>query len=262
MVESSTHILVIPSYNTGRILERTIAEAIAVWQPVWLFIDGSTDDAHETFLANPDRWPGLTVFVSRENRGKGATALWAADEAIRAGFTHMLLMDADGQHPADRVADFMAASIAQPEATIMGQPDFGPDAPWIRLAGRQLSIALTQLETLWGGIADPLFGFRIYPVEPLRRAFARTDSGRRYDFDPEAAVRLFWAGVRPIKRRAAVRYVPRDEGGVSHFHYLRDNVTMVCLHGRLLPAFLLRCFRVVQLSRRFRRQATEDSSSG
>lgn len=259
MTESTTHVLVIPSYNTGRILERTLREAIAVWQPVWLFIDGSTDGAHERFLAEPERWPGLRVFVSDENRGKGATALWAADEAQRAGFTHMLLMDADGQHPADRVADFMAASKAHPEATIMGQPDFGPDAPFIRLAGRQLSIGLTQLETLWGGIADPLFGFRVYPVEPLLRAFADTPSGRRYDFDPEAAVRLFWAGVRPIRRRAAVRYVAREEGGVSHFHYLRDNITMICLHARLLPLFLLKCFRVAQLSRRFRREAAASS---
>ncbi|WP_309387039.1 glycosyltransferase [Cerasicoccus frondis] len=261
MTESTTHVLVIPSYNTGRILERTIREAIAVWQPVWLFIDGSTDGAHEQFLKEPDQWPGLRVFVSAENRGKGATALLAAEEAHRVGFTHLLLMDADGQHPTDRVADFMEESKRCPEATIMGQPDFGPDAPFIRLAGRQLSIGLTQLETLWGGIADPLFGFRIFPIRPLIDAFAKTPSGRRYDFDPEAAVRLFWAGVRPIKRTAAVRYVAKEEGGVSHFHYLRDNLTMICLHARLLAAFIPRCFRVAQLSLKWRQLAAEESSS-
>ncbi|WP_309400995.1 glycosyltransferase family 2 protein [Cerasicoccus maritimus] len=261
MTESASHVLVIPSYNTGPILERTIAEAIQVWRPVWLFIDGSTDGAHEVFLKEPEQYPGLRVFVSKENRGKGATALWAAEEARKAGFTHMLLMDADGQHPADRVADFMEESARRPGATIMGQPDFGPDAPFIRLAGRQLSIGLTQLETLWGGIADPLFGFRVFPVEPLIEAFAQTPSGRRYDFDPEAAVRLFWAGVQPIKRTAAVRYVTKEEGGVSHFHYLRDNLTMICLHTRLLAAFLPRCFRIAQLSRKWRRLAAGDSSS-
>lgn len=261
MSESTSHVVVIPSYNTGRILEYTIREAIAAWQPVWLFIDGSNDAAHDVFLKHPADWPGLRVFVSKENRGKGATALWAAEEAVKAGFTHMLLMDADGQHPADHIESFMQASLENPEATIMGQPDFGPDAPWIRMAGRQLSIGLTQLETLWGGIADPLFGFRIYPVQPLLDAFAQTASGRRYDFDPEAAVRLFWAGIRPIRRRTPVRYVPKEEGGVSHFHYLRDNVTMVCLHGRLLPAFLFRCFQVASISRRFRREDASRSSS-
>lgn len=257
MTESSTHVVVIPSYNTGPILRRTITDALAVWNPVWLLIDGSTDGAHEEFLKNPEQWPGLRVFVQKENAGKGATALLAAQEAMNAGYTHMLLMDADGQHPTHQIAEFMAASAEAPDATIMGQPDFGPDAPMIRLAGRQLSIALTQVETLWGGIADPLYGFRVYPVRPLLNAFKQTTMGRRYDFDPAAAVRLFWAGVRPIKLKAAVRYVPKDEGGISHFHYLRDNLTMVCLHVRLLPEFLLKCFHIAQIKRRFRRTSAK-----
>jgi glycosyltransferase involved in cell wall biosynthesis len=254
MNASPTHVLVLPSYNTGPILERTVREALKHWQPVWLFIDGSTDGAHELFLKKPDEWPGLRVFVSKANRGKGATAAWAADEAARAGFTHLLLMDADGQHPADCVPALMALSREHPEATVMGQPDFGPDAPWVRLAGRQLSVGLTQLETLWGGLADPLFGMRVYPVGPLRAVMARTRFARRYDFDPEVAVRLFWAGVPPLRQRVPVRYVPPEEGGVSHFHYLRDNTFMVWLHIRLLLAFLPRCLTVARLSRRFRRQ--------
>lgn len=254
MNASPTHVLVLPSYNTGPILERTVREALEYWQPVWLLIDGSTDGAHELFLKNPDAWPGLRVFVSQTNRGKGATAAWAADEAARAGFTHLLLMDADGQHPAASVPALMALSREHPEATVMGQPDFGPDAPWVRLAGRQLSVGLTQLETLWGGLADPLFGMRVYPVSPLRAVMARTRFARRYDFDPEVAVRLFWAGVPPLRHRVPVRYVPPEEGGVSHFHYLRDNAFMVWLHIRLLLAFLPRCLSVARLSRRFRRQ--------
>ena len=57
---------------------------------------------------------------------------------------------------------------------------------------------------------------------------------RRFDFDPEAAVRLVWAGVPPINRDAPVRYFRPDEGGVSHFHYLRDNVLLTWMHVRLL----------------------------
>ncbi|QYY36224.1 glycosyltransferase family 2 protein [Ruficoccus sp. ZRK36] len=253
MNSSSTHVLVLPSYNTGPILRRTVEAALACWQPVWLFIDGSTDGAHACFLEHPEDWPGLRVFVSEENRGKGGTAARAADEAAQAGFTHLLLMDADGQHPAESVPELMEQSCGQLEAVVMGQPDFGPDAPWVRLAGRQLSIGLTQFETLWGGLADPLFGMRVYPVAALRQVMAQTQFARRYDFDPEVAVRLFWAGVPPVKHRVPVRYVSAEEGGVSHFHYLRDNVFMVWLHIRLLLAFLPRCLSVARLSRRFRR---------
>lgn len=258
MSKSQSHVLVIPSFNTGRILVETVREALKHWQPVWLFIDGSTDNAHQVFLDHPTDWEGLTVFVSAENRGKGATAYWAAQEAARAGYTHLLLMDADGQHPADCIPGLMGLSQTQPETMAMGQPDFGPDAPWVRLAGRQLSIGLTQFETLWGGLADPLFGFRVYPVQPLLSVMTKTAFARRYDFDPEVAVRLYWDGVRPIRQKVPVRYITPEAGGISHFHYLRDNLYMVWLHLRLLLAFIPRCLHVAKLSRRYRRLADGD----
>jgi len=46
---------------------------------------------------------------------------------------------------------------------------------------------------------------------------------RRFDFDSEAVIRLRWQGVRPINIPTPVRYFRADEGGVSHFKYLRDN---------------------------------------
>ncbi|MCP6652077.1 glycosyltransferase family 2 protein, partial [Klebsiella pneumoniae] len=81
-----------------------------------------------------------------------------------------------------------------------------------------MSNAWADLETLWAGIGDSLYGFRVYPVAPLAAIMRRQPWMRGFDFDPEAAVRLCWAGVRPIRIDAPVRYFGRDEGGVSHFH--------------------------------------------
>ena len=63
---------------------------------------------------------------------------------------------------------------------------------------------------------------------------------RRFDFDPEAVVRLCWRGVRPINRPAPVRYFDADQDGVSHFNYLRDNILLTWMHIRLCLGFLLR----------------------
>jgi hypothetical protein len=63
---------------------------------------------------------------------------------------------------------------------------------------------------------------------------------RRFDFDPEAAVRLCWAGVKPINVPAPVSYFRAEEGGVSHFRYLRDNALLTWMHARLFLEFLLR----------------------
>jgi hypothetical protein len=133
----------------------------------------------------------------------------------------------------------MRAPQAAPGAPILGKPVFGPDAPPLRLQGRKLSIALVRLECLGGGIDDPLFGFRVYPLAPLAAAMHRTRFARRYDFDPEIAVRLLWAGVRPVNLPAPCKYLAPAEGGVSHFHYLRDNLRMAWLHARLITMLLL-----------------------
>jgi len=149
-------------------------------------------------------------------------------------------MDSDGQHPADRIPEFMAASQAQPAAAILGRPVFGPEVPLERLHGRKLSVALARLEILGRGIDDPLFGFRVYPAAALLAALNSTRRARGFDFDPEIAVRLVWAGVPTVNLPAPCRYLSRAEGGVSHFHYLRDNLKLLWLHFRLVPQLLWR----------------------
>jgi len=239
MTPSATHFVLLPSYNTGPRLTGVVAEVLRAWQPVLVVVDGSTDDGGPAMLELAQREPGLTVLVLPRNAGKGAAVLAGLHDAAGRGFTHALVMDADGQHPAASIAGFMETSRQQPGAMILGRPIFGPEVPPERRHGRKLSIGLVHFETLGTAIADPLFGFRVYPVQPLLSALGRRHGGRRYDFDTEAAVRLFWAGVRPVNVGAPVRYFTRAEGGVSHFHYGRDNLTLIWLHTRLIIELLL-----------------------
>ena len=240
MIDTSGHLVLIPSYNPGEKVFETLAAARAQWSPVWVVVDGSTDGTTERLLALAETDPGLRVLVLPENQGKGAAILYGLLEAQKAGFTHALTMDADGQHPADRILDFMQQSRQAPEAMILGKPVFAADAPKLRVYGRQVSNTWANLETLWMGIGDSLFGFRVYPIEPLKKIMLRHRWMRRFDFDPEAVVRLCWAGVRPINVPTVVRYFTAEEGGVSHFNYLRDNLLLTGMHTRLFLGFLLR----------------------
>jgi glycosyltransferase involved in cell wall biosynthesis len=236
-MSASTHLVLIPTFNTGARLLGTVVDALKQWPAVWVVVDGSTDgsDAALDSLAHP----GLRVLRLRENVGKGGAVLAAAAEALRGGFTHALVMDADGQHPAAQIGQFLDTSRRNPGALVLGAPVFDDDAPFVRLHGRKLSVGLVHLETFGRGIRDPLFGFRVYPLEPLVRIMNRCRFGRRYDFDPEIAVRLHWSGCAIINLPATCRYIPRSEGGVSHFNYLRDNARMVWLHARLLTELAL-----------------------
>lgn len=237
MQASASHLVLIPSYNTGPILLETVRAARAAWAPVWVVLDGSTDGSRERLAPFAAADPHLRVLELPVNSGKGAAVLLGLREAAAAGFTHALTMDADGQHPAGAIPAFMAASAAAPEAMILGVPAFDASAPKLRVRGRRVSNFWANLETLWAGIGDSLYGFRVYPIAPLERIMAGTRWMRRFDFDPEAAVRLVWAGVRPINRPAPVRYLRPDEGGVSHFRYLRDNALLTWMHLRLMLGF-------------------------
>jgi len=237
---SSTHVVVIPSYDTGPLVYSTVAAARAAWSPVWVVVDGSRDGTAEGLLAMAAGDAGLRVDVLAKNSGKGAAVLHALEAALAQGFTHALTMDADGQHPADRIAALMAESTAHPDAMVLGRPVFDASAPLLRVRGRRVSNAWTNLETLGAGIADSLYGFRVYPIAPLVDIMHRQPWMRRFDFDTEAVVRLAWRGVRPINVDAPVRYLRADEGGVSHFRYGRDNALLTWMHLRLLLGFALR----------------------
>jgi glycosyltransferase involved in cell wall biosynthesis len=240
VIPSRTHLVLIPSYNPGARAVDTVRAARAHWDPVWVIVDGSTDGSAEALSAMARIDPSLRVIVRSHNGGKGAALLDGLIEAQRAGFTHALTMDADGQHPADCIATFMSASAAAPEAMILGDPVFDATAPRIRLRGRRVANWCTNLETLWSGIHDTLFGFRVYPIGPLIAVMQRSRWMRRFDFDAEAVVRLSWRGVPAVNVPAPVRYFSPEEGGVSHFNYWRDNVLLTSMYLRLVAGFVVR----------------------
>lgn len=234
----SARLVLIPSYNTGRKLAETVLEARQHWQPVWVVIDGSNDGSADGLETKA----GLRIFRLARNSGKGAAVLEGLRAATAHGLTHALVMDADGQHPAAAIGDFMALAARHPAAMILGVPVFDTSAPRVRVLGRRISNALVRWLT-GADIGDALFGFRIYPIAELLSVMESSRHMRRYDFEAEAVVRLSWQGVAAINRSVPVRYFRADEGGISHFRYGRDNLLLACMYGRLIAAAILRRLR-------------------
>jgi glycosyltransferase involved in cell wall biosynthesis len=240
MQASATHLVLIPSYNPGHKVFDTVAAARACWNPVWVIVDASTDGTDKALLTLAARDEGLKVIVLPTNLGKGGAVLHGAKIAENLGFTHVLTLDSDGQHPSAMIPQFMAASIKQPDALVLGKPVFDGAAPQLRVQGRKISNWWANLETLWQGIGDSLYGFRVYPLQPLIETMEQSRWMRRFDFDVEIVVRLCWYGLRPLNIDAPVKYFSADDGGVSHFKYGRDNVLLTGMHVRLFLTFLLK----------------------
>lgn len=245
-----SHVVIIPSYNTGARLFHTVAAIRRQGWPVWVVIDGSTDGTGEELAHMAADDPALHVSVLPRNRGKGAAILHGLRLAHAHGFTHVVTVDADGQHSAGHIETLITLSREYPEAMVLGVPVFDASAPAIRIAGHVIANFWANLVTLWWGIGDSLFGFRVYPLAPLLRTFEETHWMRSFDFDSEAAIRLCWQGVPPLNVPTPVRYFRREDGGVSHFNYLRDNILLVFMYIRLFAGLLPRLPKL--LARRFR----------
>jgi len=234
-----THLVLIPSYNTGARLSETVTKAHSYWRDVWVVIDGSGDGSGEALATRAGHRNGLRIIYRSVNGGKGAAILDGLRLAAVDGFTHVLIMDADGQHPASSIREFIALSRENPHDLILGQPIFDDSAPRVRVIGRRLGNILARLET-GKDIGDSLFGFRVYPVAELLNLMESGARMRRFDFDTEALVRLSWTDLHAIKRPVPVRYFRRNEGGVSHFRYGRDNFLLAAMHARLIGESLRR----------------------
>lgn len=173
----------------------------------------------------------IVVVRHPNNLGKGRAIASGLAKAADFGFTHALQMDADGQHNLGDVERFIETAKHNPDSLILGAPVFDSSAPRARVWGRKLSVWMVWLETGSRKIADPLCGYRVYPVAATLTVCHSIPIGARMDFDPEIAVRMSWSGVPMVNVSTLVVY-SRDEA--SNFDYLKDNLRMILLHVRLV----------------------------
>lgn len=72
---SNTHLVLIPSYNPGAIVAETVRAARQYWNPVWVVIDGSTDESPALLQDLAAQDDGLRILTLPRNSGKGAAVL-------------------------------------------------------------------------------------------------------------------------------------------------------------------------------------------
>lgn len=221
--------VIIPTYDNPATLANVVARVRVHVTDIIVVDDGSAAPAHAVAQTLAERKLAHVVFRDR-NGGKGAAVSTGLETAHALGFTHALQIDADGQHDPDDIPRFLAASQRCPEALVLGQPIFDESAPKGRLWGRKVSVVWCAIETRSRAVGDPLCGYRVYPVEAALWVAAR---GLAMDFDPEIAVRMYWAGAPIVHISTAVKYFSREQGGVSHFHLWRDTLRISIMHTRL-----------------------------
>ena len=226
---------IIPTYDNPRTIAHVVASVRAHLRDVIVVDDGSAEPAQRV-LAELAARAQAQLIRREQNGGKGAAVKQGFAAALAQGFTHALQIDADGQHCSADIPRFLEAARAQPEALILGAPQFSSDAPKARLWGRLISVFFVHLETAGRVIVDPLCGYRMYPLAAALACAPRAD---HMQFDPEIAVRMVWYGVPVQNLSTPVTYIARADGGVSHFKLVRDNLRISLMHSRLMTRMIM-----------------------
>jgi len=223
-------LIVIPLYNHASTV-RAVAQAVLHRESNLLVVDdGSSDGGSDTL-------EGLSLHLVRHdhNQGKGNAILTAARWAKEHGFTHILTIDADGQHDPDDLALLLEKGRDSEWAIVIGKRDFNtPNVPESSKFGRNFSAFWAKVQT-GQRIDDIQSGLRLYPLAVFECLRLRQS---RYAFEMEVIIKALWAGFEVCEVDARVYYPPKEER-VSHFNKWRDNVEISLLNTRLTFRALL-----------------------
>ena len=227
----------VPFYNHPQNIKALITALKTYELPVVVVDDGS-DEASKQILAELERTEWILLLTRAQNGGKGIAMKDGFKFASERGFSHVLQIDADFQHDAALIGEFLRQSEAHPQSIVCANPIYGDDAPKSRVHGRKITNFWVAINTLSLGIKDAMCGFRVYPLEQLKKAAAKSKTSRM-EFDIEILVNAARQGVDMRWIDTCVRY---EKGGISHFKMLRDNALISLMHAKCffsLPKFML-----------------------
>ncbi|WP_332853715.1 glycosyltransferase family 2 protein [Duganella sp. S19_KUP01_CR8] len=242
--------IVVPVYDHEHAIGAVLDGLLRHGAPCILVDDGSGAACAAVLDALAQQHAGSVTLVRLpRNQGKGVAVLSGFRRAAELGYTHVLQIDADGQHETGDVPKFLAQAAARPDAIVAGHPVYDESVPKVRLYGRYATHIWVWINTLSFDIKDSMCGFRVYPVAAVNALAARTPIGARMNFDTDILVRLFWDGLQVVNLPTRVRY-PTD--GVSHFRMWRDNVLITWMHAKLFFGMLPRIPRLLARKRQVR----------
>jgi glycosyltransferase involved in cell wall biosynthesis len=222
--DSNKILVVVPVYNHATTLRQVVEGVLRHHDRVLVVDDGSSQPVKKLLT-------GLPVDLLRhpKNQGKGAALLSAAEWGLQRCLSHMICLDADGQHDPGDLPVFLTAISEYPQAIIVGHRDFNQQSiPASSRFGRNFSNFWLRLQT-GSQLKDSQSGFRGYPLFVFEQLSFWT---RRYNFEVEVLVRSAWAGVTLRDVDISVYYPPGDKR-VSHFRGFMDNWRLTLLNTHL-----------------------------
>ncbi len=189
---------VIPAYNEesgiGTLLDRLLVQGLLSPRDILVVDDGSTDRTSAFALER-----GVRVIRHPVNLGKGVALLNGFKIALSENYEAVLTMDADLQHPPERVKDLLRAVKDRWDIVIGSRFKNFEGMPYLNYLSNRLTTLILSL-IVGRKLEDTQSGFRAIKREVLMRVKLKT---RHFDLESEMIARAarmgFKIGVVPIE---------------------------------------------------------------
>lgn len=162
----SRHVVaVVPAFNEGGAVVDVLRECLRHVDSVVVVDDASGDDTCERAAL-----PGVDVLRHPVNLGQGAALQTGIMHALARGATHVVTLDADGQHDPAQIAGMLAAMEAAGAEVALGSRFTGEAVgiPLVRRLVLRLAVLFTRVTTGLD-VTDCHNGFRVFTAPAARR---------------------------------------------------------------------------------------------
>lgn len=193
--------VVIPAYNEGGVLAKTVWPLLQHGYSIVVVDDGSSDGCGETLRGMPVH--GLRHSV---NLGQGAALMTGVEYALRNGARYIVHFDADGQHPADAIERFLEPLRAGECDIVTGSRFLNPEDVKLVPAPRRMLLRMAVivsglLTREW--LTDAHNGFRVMTAEAAGKLRLRENG---FAHATEILDRIREAGLRLRELPVAIQY--------------------------------------------------------
>ncbi|WP_405366365.1 glycosyltransferase family 2 protein [Ruminobacter sp.] len=221
--------IVVPCYRHVEPLMRLLPELLRFGLKI-IVVDDGNREPKASKLREQVNLMNQVIVRHEVNMGKGAAVHSGFKKAAELGFTHVLQIDADGQHDLRDITAFINLGRQNTDKIINGTPVYDSSVPLCRKLGRYMTHFWVGVELGTGRVVDTMCGMRLYPLEQALKVMNSGKVGRRMDFDTGIFVRMYWSGVDFLEVPVNVKYLP---GNYSNFKGFSDNVRISLMHTRL-----------------------------
>ncbi len=163
--KQSTYCIIIPAYQAVETLPVLLQILRTEYPqlPVIVVNDGSTDDTKD-FVNSHD---GIRKIEHSTNRGKGAAIKSGVIAAQNAGFTYAICIDADLQHPPEKIDEFIRTQKQVGADMVIGRRNFDfRFMPFHRILSNTITSLLISMR-IGRRVHDSQCGFRLINIGSL-----------------------------------------------------------------------------------------------